>query len=132
MSSDAPRSEATWVVISRAWADPPSVATARTAGRIKSAYEGRSSRFTTVATVGRSGDAGARVPAICTVSARRAMAVADPAKACLHALAQHIAVEDDREERGRLQRWLESSRQVGRGAATDVGTAVVQQVTGLR
>ena len=57
---------------------------------------------------------------------------ADPAEAFLQTLAQRIAVEEDPEERGRLQRWLDSGRQVGTGVATGVVTAVVQQVTGLR
>jgi hypothetical protein len=56
----------------------------------------------------------------------------DPAEAFLQVLAQRIAVEEDPEERGRLQRWLDSGRQVGTGVATGVVTAVVQQVTGLR
>lgn len=60
------------------------------------------------------------------------MPSADPAEAFLQALGQRIAVEDDPEERGRLQRWLDSGRQVGTGVATGVVTAVVQQMTGLR
>lgn len=57
---------------------------------------------------------------------------ADPAEAFLQVLAQRIATEDDPEERGRMQRWLDSARQVGAGVTTGVVTAVIQQVTGLR
>lgn len=56
----------------------------------------------------------------------------DPAEAFLQVLAQRIAVEDDPDERGRLEKARDSAGRVGQGVLTGVITAVVQQVTGLR
>ncbi len=55
----------------------------------------------------------------------------DPAEVFLQALAQRIAVEDDPEMRSRLEKLLDSAGQVGKGVATGIITAVVQQVSGL-
>ena len=56
---------------------------------------------------------------------------ADPAEAFLELLTQRIATEDDPEDRGRLEKLRDSAGQVGKGVATSVLTAFVQQVTGL-
>jgi hypothetical protein len=56
----------------------------------------------------------------------------DPAEAFLQVLAQRIAVEEDPEERGRLEKLWDSAGQVGKGVTAGVITAVVQQVSGLR
>ncbi len=56
----------------------------------------------------------------------------DPAEVFLQALAQRIAVEQDPEVRGRLEKARDSLGRVGQGVLAGVLTAVVQQVSGLR
>ncbi len=55
----------------------------------------------------------------------------DPAEALLQALAQRIAVEQDPEVRGRLEKARDSLGRVGQGVLAGIITAVVQQVSGL-
>lgn len=55
----------------------------------------------------------------------------NPAEAFLQLLDQRIVVQDDPEERSRLEKLRDSAGQVGKGVATSVLTAFVQQMTGL-
>lgn len=55
----------------------------------------------------------------------------NPAEAFLQVLAHRIAVEEDHEVRGRLEKLRDSAGHVGKGVAAGIITAVVQQVSGL-